>query len=506
MAKTTGFLEFTRELPEKRPVQQRIYDYKEFVNRFSDEKLNQQAARCMDCGIPFCHHGCPLGNFIPDFNDAVYKQNWREAYHILSSTNNFPEFTGRICPAPCESACVLGINQPAITIEEIEKHIIEIAFEKGLVKPHQPAYRSGKKIAIVGSGPAGLAAAAQLNYAGHLVTVFERDDAPGGLLRYGIPDFKLEKWIVDRRIALMKEEGVLFRCNANVGVDVSINDLLREYHAVVLAGGSTIARDLQVAGRELKGIHFAMEFLKQQNKRVSKFTPVLSKEDGAEQSRIEEDILATDKNVIVIGGGDTGSDCIGTSNRHKAKSITQFELLPKPPEDRTNQMPWPTYPMLLKITSSHEEGADRKWAIATKAFIGDENGNLKALKVVDLEWKYNEESKAAQFSEIAGTERELPCELALLAMGFVHPQHEGLLNELEIDLDERGNVKASEKNYQTNISKIFTAGDMRRGQSLVVWAISEGRECARKVDEYLMGTSSLEAKDASPLIAKKQAV
>ncbi|HWI90510.1 MAG TPA: glutamate synthase subunit beta [Flavisolibacter sp.] len=494
MAKPTGFLEFTRELPEKRPVQERINDYKEFVHRFSDEKLNQQSARCMDCGIPFCHNGCPLGNFIPDFNDAVYKQNWQEAYNILSTTNNFPEFTGRICPAPCESACVLGINQPPITIEEIEKHIIEIAFEKGFVKPHKPAYRSGKKIAIVGSGPAGLAAAAQLNYAGHSVTVFERDDAPGGLLRYGIPDFKLEKWVIDRRIALIEEEGVVFRCNANVGVDVSINDLLREYNAVVLAGGSTIPRDLKIPGRELNGVYFAMEFLKQQNKRV------------ANREVNEKDILATDKNVVVIGGGDTGSDCIGTSNRHKAKSITQFELLPMPPEDRTNLMPWPTYPMLLKVTSSHEEGADRKWAIATKEFIGDGKGNLKALKVINLEWKYNEEGRAAQFVEVAGTEREIPCELALLAMGFVHPQHEGLIKELGVDLDERGNVAASEKTYQTNIAKIFTAGDMRRGQSLVVWAISEGRECARKVDEYLMGASSLETKDSNPLVAKALAV
>jgi glutamate synthase (NADPH/NADH) small chain len=494
MAKLTGFLEFTRELPEKRPVEERVNDYKEFVHRFSDEKLNQQAARCMDCGVPFCHNGCPLVNFIPDFNVAVYKQNWQEAYNILSSTNNFPEFTGRICPAPCETACVLGINQPPVTIEEMEKHIIEIAFDKGFVKPHKPAYRSGKKIAIVGSGPAGMAAAAQLNYAGHSVTVFERDDAPGGLLRYGIPDFKLEKWVIDRRIAVMEEEGVVFRCNANVGVDVSINDLLREYNAVVLAGGSTIPRDLKIPGRELNGIHFAMDFLKQQNMRVSN------------REVKEKDILATGKNIIVIGGGDTGSDCIGTSNRHKAKSITQFELLPKPPEERTPSMPWPTYPMILKVTSSHEEGSDRKWAIATKEFVGDGKGNLKALKVVDLEWKYNEEGRAAQFVEVAGTEREMPCELALLAMGFVHPQHEGLINELEVGLDERGNVKATEKNYQTNIAKIFTAGDMRRGQSLVVWAISEGRECARKVDEYLTGTSSLENKDASPLIAKAQTV
>ena len=441
----------------------------------------------MDCGIPFCHNGCPLGNFIPEFNDAVYRGSWEEAFAILSSTNNFPEFTGRICPAPCESACVLGINQPPITIEEIEKHIIEIAFERGFVKPHRPAYRTGKKIAIVGSGPAGLAAAAQLNYAGHLVTVFERDDRPGGLLRYGIPDFKLEKWVVDRRINLMIEEGVIFKCNANVGVNISVNDLLRQFDAIVLAGGSTIPRELDITGRELNGIHFAMEFLTQQNRRVSNLAVSI------------EDILATNKNVVVIGGGDTGSDCIGTANRQKAKSVTQFELLPKPPVDRTMNMPWPTYPMILKTTSSHDEGADRYWAISTKEYIGDENGNLKALKIVDLEWKLNADGRAANFTEIGGSEREIPCELALLAMGFVHPQHEGLLSELEIELDERKNVKATEKNYQTNIPKIFCAGDMRRGQSLVVWAISEGRECAKKVDEYLMGFSALQSKDLSTL-------
>jgi glutamate synthase (NADPH/NADH) small chain len=494
MGKSTGFLEFDRELPGKRPVEVRINDYKEFINRFSDEKLNQQSSRCMDCGIPFCHNGCPLGNFIPEFNDAVYRENWEEAYAILSSTNNFPEFTGRICPAPCESACVLGINQPAITIEEIEKHIIEIAFEKGFVKPHRPAYRSGKKIAIVGSGPAGLSAAAQLNYAGHLVTVFERDDRPGGLLRYGIPDFKLEKWVVDRRINLLTEEGVFFKCNANVGVNTSVHDLLRQFDAIVLAGGSTIPRDLEIPGRELKGIHFAMDFLTQQNRRINDL-PVNN-----------EDILAGGKNVVVIGGGDTGSDCIGTSNRQKARSVTQFELLPKPPDDRTIHTPWPTYPMTLKTSSSHEEGAGRRWAISTKEFVGDENGKLKALKVVDLEWKLNAEGKAAQFTEVTGSEKEIPCELALLAMGFIHPQHEGLLNELEVELDERKNVKASEKSYQTNISKIFCAGDMRRGQSLVVWAISEGRECAKKCDEWLMGTSSLQSKDASLLAVSAKIV
>jgi glutamate synthase (NADPH/NADH) small chain len=478
-------LEFKRELPSKRPVQERRKDYNEFINKYEPEQLNKQAARCMNCGIPFCHHGCPLGNVIPEFNDAVYRKAWQDAYDILVSTNNFPEFTGRICPAPCETSCVLGINQPAVTIEEIEKHIIEIAFEKGFVKAKQPNLRTGKNIAVVGSGPAGLAAAAQLNSAGHTVTVFERDDAPGGLLRYGIPDFKLEKWIIDRRINILEQEGIIFRCNINVGDDISINELMRDFHAIVLSGGSTIPRDLPVPGRDLKGIYFAMDFLKQQNKRVSGI-PVT-----------EEDIFATGKNVIVIGGGDTGSDCVGTSNRHNAKMITQFELLPQPPKDRTSFMPWPTYPMILKTTSSHEEGCERQWAMATKEFIGDDNGNLKALKIVQLEWKMTDDGRPARFVEVAGTEEIIPCELALLAMGFVHPQHEGLVNDLGVELDERGNVKATEKSYQTNVEKIFAAGDLRRGQSLVVWAISEGRECARKVDEFLMGSSLLETRDHS---------
>ncbi|MGN6196156.1 MAG: glutamate synthase subunit beta [Ginsengibacter sp.] len=487
MGKITGFLEFSRELPRRRPVKERVNDFKEFVERFPEEKLNQQSARCMDCGTPFCHDRCPVGNLIPEFNDAVYRKNYKEAYEILSSTNNFPEFTGRICPAPCESACVLGINQPAITIEEIEKHIIEIAFEMGFVQPKIPTVRTGKKIAIIGSGPAGLAAATQLNSAGHSVTIFERDDEPGGLLRYGIPDFKLEKWVIDRRINIMKEEGVEIKCSANVGVNISINDLLREYHAIILAGGSTIPRDLEIPGRDLKGIHFAMDFLKQQNKKVS----------GKDVT--EAEVSATGKNVVVIGGGDTGSDCVGTSNRQKALSVTQFELMPMPPKSRTPFMPWPTYPMVLKTTSSHEEGAKRHWAIATKEFIGDENGNLKALKIVDLQWKFTEDNKPAQFGEVAGSETEIPCERAFLAMGFVHPQHEGLLQQLDVELDQRGNVKASEKEFHTNISKIFTAGDMRRGQSLVVWGISEGRECARKVDEYLMGFSLLPSKDQNIL-------
>jgi len=500
MGKPTGFLEFTRELPGKKPVEERLKNYNEFVERYSDEKLNQQSARCMNCGVPFCHSGCPLGNVIPEFNDAVYRKSWQEAYEILASTNNFPEFTGRICPAPCESACVLGINQPAITIEEIEKHIIEIAFEKGFVKPRKPNVRTGKKVAVVGSGPAGLAAAAQLNFAGHSVTVFERDDQPGGLLRYGIPDFKLEKWVIDRRIKLMEEEGVTFRCHANVGVNVRINDLLREYHAIVLTGGSTVPRDLKIPGRELKGVYFAMQFLKQQNKRNAGIDPLANA--AIESNIFSENLLATNKNVVVIGGGDTGSDCVGTSNRHKAKSVTQFELLPKPPADRNEFMPWPTFPMILKTSTSHEEGANRHWAIATKEFIGDKKGNLKAIKVVELEWKVTEDGKAAQFVEKAGSERELPCELALLAMGFVHPQHEGLLNELGVELDSRGNVSASEKEYKTSINKVFVAGDMRRGQSLVVWAISEGRECARKVDEFLNeGVSFLESKDHNIVLA-----
>lgn len=500
MGKPTGFLEFSRELPPKRSVEDRLNDYHEFVLRYTDEKLNQQAGRCMNCGIPFCHNGCPLGNIIPEFNDAVYRREWKEAYEILNSTNNFPEFTGRICPAPCEAACVLGINQPAITIEEIEKHIIEIAFEKGYVLPKKINKRTGKKVAVIGSGPAGLAAASQLNYAGHSVTVFERDDKAGGLLRYGIPDFKLEKWVLDRRIALMEEEGVTFKCNAHVGVNINVNDLLREYHAIVLATGSTIPRDLPVPGRDLKGIHFAMQFLKQQNKRNASLSPIAN--TGWESNHYPEDILATHKNVVVIGGGDTGSDCVGTSNRQKAKSVTQFELLPMPPRERTPFMPWPTYPMILKTSSSHEEGVDRKWAVATKEFIGDENGNLKALKIVELEWKFTDDGKPASFVEKAGSEKEIPCELALLAMGFLHPQYEGVLQQLDIELDEKKNVKATEKDYRTNINKIFAAGDVRRGQSLVVWAISEGRECARKVDEFLCnGISYLENKNRQLIIS-----
>lgn len=484
MADPQGFMKYDRELPKSRDPKSRVGDYKEIYEDFAIEKTEKQAARCMDCGIPFCHNGCPLGNVIPEFNDAVHEDDWEEAFAILSSTNNFPEFTGRICPAPCEAACVLGINEKPVAIEHIEKSIAEVAYERGLVKPKPPIERSGKKIAVVGSGPAGLAAAAQLNKAGHSVTVFERNTRIGGLLRYGIPDFKLEKWVVQRRLGIMEAEGIVFKTNANVGGNIPVQDVLNDFDAVVLAGGSTIPRDLKIPGRELDGVHFAMDFLEQNNKRVA----------GDKIEKADE-ILATGKNVVVIGGGDTGSDCVGTSNRHKARSITQIELLSKPPNERSASTPWPLWPMQLRTSSSHEEGCERDWAILTKEFIGDEQGKLKALKLVDIKWETPEGGGRPQLLEIDGTEREIPCELALLAVGFVHPQYEGMLEQLQVEIDARGNVVESD--YQTNLEKVFVAGDMRRGQSLVVWAISEGREAARRVDEYLMGVSQLEAKDTS---------
>jgi len=484
MGKPTGFMEFTRELPSKLKPEERVKNYKEFIQELPTEKLNQQAARCMNCGVPFCHSGCPLGNVIPEFNDAVYAGEWEEAYNILTSTNNFPEFTGRICPAPCEASCVLGINQPPVAIEEIEKNIIETAFKKGIAKPRIPHKRTGKSIAVVGSGPAGLAAAAQLNYAGHSVTVFERDDEIGGLLRYGIPDFKLEKWVIERRVKLMEAEGVVFKTKSNVGVNIKTDDLTRDFDAIVLAGGSTIPRDLTVKGRELNGVHFAMKFLPQQNRRnAGKSVPE------------SESILATGKHVVVIGGGDTGADCVGTSNRQGAKSVTQIELLPKPPSERNEYMPWPNWPVILRTSTSHDEGCERLWSLNTKQLIGDEKGILKALKLVELEWVV-EQGRPGKFTEKAGSEKEIPCDLLLLAMGFLHPQHEGMISEWGVELDERGNVKAG-SNYQTSIPKIFAAGDMRRGQSLVVWAISEGREAAYNVDKYLMGESNLESKEKS---------
>jgi glutamate synthase (NADPH/NADH) small chain len=480
MADPKGFLKYNRELPKSRDPKERIKDYKEIYEGFDQDKTVKQAARCMDCGIPFCHHGCPLGNIIPEFNDAVYEEDWLGAFQILQNTNNFPEFTGRICPAPCETACVLGINQPAVAIEHIEKSIAEVAFEKGYIRPKPPTLRTGKKVAVVGSGPAGLAAAAQLNKVGHTVTVYERNDRIGGLLRYGIPDFKLEKWVVERRIALMEAEGIRFKTNANVGGNINAGKLVEGHDAVVLCGGSTVPRDLSIPGRDLKGVHFAMEFLEQNNRRVAG-DPVPEKEV----------IMASGKNVLVIGGGDTGSDCVGTSNRHKAKSVTQIELLTKPPSERDINT-WPEWPMILRTSSSHEEGGKRDWAILTKEFIGDGAGNLKAVKIVQIEWGKNEETGRNTFKEVPDTEKVIPCELALLAIGFVNPQYEGMLEQLQVELTERKNV--AETDYQTSVEKVFVAGDMRRGQSLVVWAISEGREAARKVDEFLMGESVLGGK------------
>jgi glutamate synthase (NADPH) small chain len=457
MGQIDGFMKFDREMPKSRDPKERIKDYKEVYNPLDKEKVKQQASRCMDCGVPFCHNGCPLGNNIPDFNDAVYQGKWEDAIRILSSTNNFPEFTGRICPAPCEASCVLSINNKPVTIEYIEKTIAEQAFEKGYIKANPPKFRTGKRVAVVGSGPAGLAAAAQLNKAGHWVTVLERSDRIGGLLRYGIPDFKLEKTVVERRVRLMEQEGVIFRTNAHVGVNVSAKHLKDEFDAIVICGGASAPRDLPIPGRQFKGVHFAMDFLTQQNKRVSG------------DKIFSGEILATDKNVLVIGGGDTGSDCVGTSNRQGAKTVTQIELLAKPPLTRNEDAnPWPLWPMVLMTSSSHEEGVDRKWAILTKEFLGDAMGRLTGLKTVEITWGINAQGKMG-FEEIPGSEKIIPCELALLAIGFVKTTQEG----------------------------IFAAGDIRRGQSLVVWAISEGREAARAVDTWLMGQSALEAKDES---------
>ncbi len=488
MADPKGFLKYTRELPEKRNVEVRKTDWQELYEPMSEEKTVRQASRCMDCGVPFCHSGCPLGNIIPEFNDAVYEEDWREAFEILSSTNNFPEFTGRICPAPCESACVLGINQPPVAIEHIEKSIAEEAFQRGYARPNPPSSRTGKSVAVIGSGPSGLAAAAQLNKAGHTVTVYERNSRIGGLLRYGIPDFKLEKWVIDRRIALMEAEGVKFRVNAEVGGNVDPAKLVREHHAVVLAGGSTIPRDLPSPGREAQGIYFAMQFLEQNNKRVA----------GDDLSGTYE-IHAKGKDVVVIGGGDTGADCVGTSNRHGARSVTQIEIMAMPPTERAENT-WPNWPMVLRTSTSHEEGCEREWAVLTEAFLMDDEGYLRALKTVNIRWSRDQTGRNT-FVKIPGTERELPCQLLLIAAGFMHPQHEGLLSKLGVGLDTRKNVAASpEHGYQTSVPKVFAAGDMRRGQSLVVWAIAEGRECARSVDGFLRGGESvLEGRDEGRL-------
>ena len=475
MGSIEGFITEERLLPETRDPKERTGDYKELYKPYDDKLTIKQASRCMDCGVPFCHNGCPLGNNIPDFNDAVYNEDWAQALDILLATNNFPEFTGRICPAPCEGSCVLGINKPPVAIEHIEKSIVEKGFELGLIKASPPTARNGKAVAIIGSGPAGLAAADQLNKEGFTVTVYERDPKPGGLLRFGIPDFKLDKSVVERRIALMEEEGVEFKLNCELGKDVSV-EYLKRYDSILLAIGSTVPRDLAVTGRELDGIHFAMDFLTQQNRKVSDL-PV----EG-------EKISAKDKNVIVIGGGDTGSDCIGTSNRQGAKSILQFEIMDKPPTERGAQNPWPEWPMILRTSTSHEEGADREWSVMTKEFLG-ENGRLKSLKTVKIQW---EDGRPV---ELPGTEEEHPCELVLLAMGFLHPQKEGLLTQLGVSLDGRGNIVT--KGYETSEPNIYAAGDTRRGQSLVVWAISEGREAARMIARKLTQSTLLPSKDVA---------
>jgi glutamate synthase (NADPH/NADH) small chain len=488
MADPKGFLKETRELPAKRPVEVRKADWKELYEPMAEEKTIKQASRCMDCGVPFCHNGCPLGNIIPEFNDAVYDEDWQLAWQILSETNNFPEFTGRICPAPCESACVLGINQPPVAIEHIEKSIAEEAFARGYARPNPPNNRTGKKVSVIGSGPAGLAAAAQLNKAGHTVTVYERNSRIGGLLRYGIPDFKMEKHVIDRRMALMEAEGIRFEVNANVGGNVDAKQLVRESDAVVLAGGSTIPRDIPSPGRHFRGAHFAMEFLEQNNKRVA----------GDDLSGVAE-IHAKGLDVVVIGGGDTGADCVGTSNRHGANSVTQIEIQSMPALERSPDN-WPNWPMILRTSTSHEEGCEREWAVLTEAFLGDDEGNLRAIRTVNIRWA-KDASGRNTFVKIEGTEREIPCQLLLIAAGFMHPQHEGLLTTLGVGLDARRNVAAApEHNYQTSVPKVFAAGDMRRGQSLVVWAISEGRECARSVDAFLNGGESvLESKDGGKL-------
>jgi len=470
MAKPTGFLEYTRELPLRRPPAERVQDWFEIYLPFPEASLRTQAARCMDCGVPFCHTGCPLTNLIPDWNDMVYQGRWREAVRQLHATNNFPEFTGRLCPAPCETSCVLGINAPPVTIKEIEKTIVDRGFAEGFITPEPAAARTGKRVAIVGSGPAGLAAAQQLARAGHAVTVFEKSDRIGGLLRYGIPNFKMEKHLIDRRLEQMRAEGVEFQVNAHVGANVAAVDLRREFHAILLAGGAEQPRDLRVPGRELKGIHFAMEFLPQQNRRTL-----------GETVPEGEAILATGKRVVIIGGGDTGADCLGTCHRQGAASVAQFELLPKPPEERSPSTPWPLWPMQLRVESSHEEGGLRDWSVSTVKFTGDGQGRVRELHAVRV-------GPPPRFEPQPGAEFRLDADLVLLAMGFLGPVKSGLIEQLGVNLDARGNI-ATDANHMSSLSGVFAAGDMRRGQSLVVWAIAEGRQAARAIDLYLRGVA-----------------
>ncbi|MGH7841606.1 MAG: glutamate synthase subunit beta [Candidatus Binataceae bacterium] len=477
MGKITGFMEINRETNSRRPVAERVGDYREYDLKLPDAKLQQQGARCMDCGIPFCHRGCPLGNIIPDWNDLVYRGRWREAIDRLHWTNNFPEFTGRVCPAPCEEACVLNINNDPVTIKQIEKHIVDHAWAEGWIGPAPNPRKTGKKVAVVGSGPAGMACAQQLARAGHAVTLYERSDRIGGLLRYGIPDFKLEKWQVERRVEQMKAEGVEIVTSCRLGIDLHADELRGKFDAIALTIGSTKPRDLPVPGRELKGVHFAMDFLPQQNKR-----------NAGDVIPPEISLTAKGKKVVILGGGDTGSDCLGTSNRQGAASVHQFELLPMPPARRTIAMPWPDWPMILRTSTSHEEGVTRDWSLNTKFFSG-ENGQVKKLHGVRLNWR--SDNGRMLMDEIAGSEFELECDLVLLALGFLGPEPDGIVAELGLKLDQRGNIAC--ENYHASVPGVFAGGDARRGQSLVVWAIWEGRECARAVDAYLMGESFLPA-------------
>src|SRR5436190_16709254 len=478
MGKITGFIEFKREAPKRRPVAERVHDWQEVYLPFEADKLQKQGARCMDCGIPFCHQGCPLGNLIPDWNDLVYRDRWREAIDRLHATNNFPEWTGRLCPAPCEGSCVLEINDDPVTIKAIELSIVERAFDEGWIAPRPPALRTGKKVAVVGSGPAGLAAAQQLNRAGHAVTVFERGDRIGGLLRYGIPEFKMEKRFLDRRLQLMEKEGVAFVTNAHVGVNVAVAELRRDFDALVLAGGACHPRDLAVPGRELAGIHFAMEYLTLQNRRCQG--------DAIPDAQF---ITATGQRVVIIGGGDTGADCLGTVHRQGALSVHQFELLPRPPDRRAPDNPWPQWPNILRVSSAHEEGGDRVYAVSTQRFTGDA-GRVTQLHAVKVEMV--REGGRLDFKPLAGTEFTLDVDLVLLAMGFLGPERPGPIATFGLALTDRGNV-VRDRNWMTSVRGVFTCGDMQRGQSLIVWAIAEGRSCARGVDLYLMGKSDLPA-------------
>jgi glutamate synthase (NADPH/NADH) small chain len=463
-------MEYTRELPARRPVAERVSDFREVYQDFPEQKLRLQGARCMDCGVPFCQTGCPLNNVIPDWNDLVYRDRWREAVRALHATNNFPEFTGRICPAPCEAACVLGINSPPVTIKNIEQAIIEHAFREGWIHPELPSHRTGKRVAVVGSGPSGLAAAQQLNRAGHWVTVFEKADRIGGLLRYGIPDFKLEKRVLERRLEQMTREGVIFKTRKHIGQDVPVEELGGEFDAILLAGGAESPRDLKVPGRELAGIHFAMEYLLQQNRHVA-------------GEAVAGQILATGRQVVIIGGGDTGADCLGTAHRQKPQSVHQFEIMPMPPPERSASTPWPLWPLQLRTESAHEEGGTREWAVATTRFSGDENGRVKQLHAIRV-------GPPPKFEPIPGTDFTIEADLVLIAMGFLGPVKNGMLESLGMQLDARGNVEC-DANHMTSVPGVFAAGDIRRGQSLVVWAISEGRKAARGIDKYLMGDTLL---------------